>query len=1021
MTGNGKSNRPFPVIGTHITCLNDIFMNRSLILALAAAIGAVQASADINSPDASGYFQRGMAMYRAGNYAGCIDQLGQAVAFPADYSGIDREEAEFFIAMASLHRGGAGAIDALTGFLSAYPASVRRGEALVAVADYYYDLADWRRALGYYRQADAGSLNDAAAQTYRYHLAYCCLMTGDYDAAEPLYTVLGRDSRYAGNALFYRGYIAYARKDYDQALDLLSRVDRKPGEPSAMTDFYLSQIYYFKEDYGKAYSAASALLEMPGIESQYMAEAARVAGESAFSLGHISEAVALLRRYISLTGSPLPSAMYVLGLSQYNEGDYDDAIATLTTVSNEKNAMGQGAALLIGQCYLKTGNYSAASLALDRAYRMDYDAGVKETALFNYAVARMQGGKVPFGSSVAMFETFLRQYPSSRYAAEVQQYIVNGYMTDNNYDAALRSISAIRNPSDEILAAKQQITYTIGTRLLASGDTAGALTRFREARGLGNRNAGIARECDLWIGECLYKEGQYAEAAKSYEAYLKGSGQLNRALAYYDLGYARFGQKNFSGAYSDFDTFVKKPGDASQLMVADAYNRMADCLYYRSQFDRAATLYDRAFDTDPQAGDYALYQKAIMKGLRRQHREKIDGLADMMARFPGSALYPSALLETAEAWQELADTHKVISTYRTLVEKYPATAQGRQARLLLAITYLNNGNRKQAVSTYKEVVTLYPSSDEARIATEDLKNIYADDGNISEFAAFMRGVPDAPAIDNTELERLAFDSAERAFLKNGDTRRLETFVRENPQSADAPDALLYLARAAVKTDDTRGALDHATVIVDKYPHSDAAQEAYIIKAGAETGLGMTRAALETYRRLESVASGASSLNAARMGVMRSARDLDDYETSLAAADQLLASTALGAGERDEVAFTRASALSNLGRSDEAVDAWRELSGNLQELYGTKASVYLAQYYLDNGKTDEALAEAERLVEANPPHNYWLARGFIILSDVNRALGNTFEADEYLRSLRDNYPGSEPDIFTMIDQRLNSER
>ncbi len=61
---------------------------------------------------------------------------------------------------------------------------------------------------------------------------------------------------------------------------------------------------------------------------------------------------------------------------------------------------------------------------------------------------------------------------------------------------------------------------------------------------------------------------------------------------------------------------------------------------------------------------------------------------------------------------------------------------------------------------------------------------------------------------------------------------------------------------------------------------------------------------------------------------------------------------------------------------------------------------------------------ERLVNANPPHIYWLARGFILLSDINRNEGNTFEADEYLKSLRENYPGTEPDIFLMIDQRLN---
>ena len=59
----------------------------------------------------------------------------------------------------------------------------------------------------------------------------------------------------------------------------------------------------------------------------------------------------------------------------------------------------------------------------------------------------------------------------------------------------------------------------------------------------------------------------------------------------------------------------------------------------------------------------------------------------------------------------------------------------------------------------------------------------------------------------------------------------------------------------------------------------------------------------------------------------------------------------------------------------------------------------------------------KLIEANPPHDYWLARGFILLSDLLRRKGDTFEADEYLKSLKRNYPGTEADIFLMIDERL----
>ena len=151
--------------------------------------------------------------------------------------------------------------------------------------------------------------------------------------------------------------------------------------------------------------------------------------------------------------------------------------------------------------------------------------------------------------------------------------------------------------------------------------------------------------------------------------------------------------------------------------------------------------------------------------------------------------------------------------------------------------------------------------------------------------------------------------------------------------------------------------------------------------------------------------------------MRVSRDMADNERVVEMADKLLASTSLGASGKSETAFTKAMALADLGRGDEAVAIWSELAADTDDLTGTKSAYYLARYHYDTKNTDKALEEINRLIDANPPHDYWLARGFILLSDILRRKGGDFEADEYLRSLRQNYPGNEADIFRMIDERL----
>ena len=60
---------------------------------------------------------------------------------------------------------------------------------------------------------------------------------------------------------------------------------------------------------------------------------------------------------------------------------------------------------------------------------------------------------------------------------------------------------------------------------------------------------------------------------------------------------------------------------------------------------------------------------------------------------------------------------------------------------------------------------------------------------------------------------------------------------------------------------------------------------------------------------------------------------------------------------------------------------------------------------------------KKFTDAGSPHSYWLARGFIVLADIYMAKGKRVLAVEYIRSLRENYPGKEKDIQNMISSRL----
>jgi predicted negative regulator of RcsB-dependent stress response len=65
---------------------------------------------------------------------------------------------------------------------------------------------------------------------------------------------------------------------------------------------------------------------------------------------------------------------------------------------------------------------------------------------------------------------------------------------------------------------------------------------------------------------------------------------------------------------------------------------------------------------------------------------------------------------------------------------------------------------------------------------------------------------------------------------------------------------------------------------------------------------------------------------------------------------------------------------------------------------------------------EAESELLSYIDESTPHIYWLARSFVLLSDVYVAEGKSADARQYLLSLQQNYTADD-DIQTMIKTRL----
>lgn len=319
---------------------------KKILTTTAIAAAALTGAAQVNSPAPEGYRQRAIDMYNDANYVGCTDQMRYLK--DNNPTAAELEDADYYIAMSALHLDKADAEALIKYYMWRYPASSRIADARLALGNLYMAQSRYADALREFSLIADKTLDRSSADRLDASRAYCLLKQGEYDLAAQLYRRLSRSKEYADEARFYEGYIAYVKKDYRKAADLFNNCNRAKA-PGDMADYYLSQIQYLDGDYAKAAATARRLYTNDAVDPAFRYEAMRVAGESYYQLDDLSKALPLLREYASNTDEPLPTTLYMLGVTEYREGNYEEAVRDLTPVIDFDNAMGQSASLFIGQ------------------------------------------------------------------------------------------------------------------------------------------------------------------------------------------------------------------------------------------------------------------------------------------------------------------------------------------------------------------------------------------------------------------------------------------------------------------------------------------------------------------------------------------------------------------------------------------------------------------------------------------------------------------------------------------------
>ena len=987
-----------------------------LCLVVGSHMASGQRSYQFDAPNR--LFVEGKELFSLKNYSGCIDKLEAYKQHSTDADLI--QEADYMLVYSAYEQGRLNAVELLKDYLDVYPASRHADEVNFLIGSAHFGLGEYQKAIFWFNESNIDMLSPEQQEAYCFRLAYSLLQTGDMEKARGYFARIEQiGTKYREASTYYVAYIDYATGKYNNALVEFTRL-KDLSDYKERSLYYITQIYFIQNKYEKVISEGKELLASYP-DSENNSEVYRIMGNAYYHLGNEDQAINMLSKYVSSTDSPLRGDLYILGVCYYNKGNYSSAVNALGRTVRENDALSQNAYLYLGQSYLKLKDKNNARMAFEAAATSSFDKQVKEAAMYNYALLIHETAFTGFGESVTIFEDFLNDFPNSKYADKVNDYLVEVYLTTKNYQAALNSIDKIKHPSTKILEAKQDILFQLGTQAFTNMELDKAVDLFSRAISLGAYNLESRNDAYFWRGESYYRQGEYNKAISDYRTYLNNTRQRNTdmyALAHYNLGYSYFKLKEYGEALNRFRQYVNLESNQQTPAYADAYNRIGDCLFHNRQFAMAEENYTRAAQLQPSAGDYSVYQKGFLLGLQKDYKGKISVMDRLIREFPESQYVDDALFEKGRSYVLLDNNQAAAASFEQLMRDFPQSSLARKAGVQLGLIYFNDNLPEKAADAYKSVISNYPGSEEAKVALQDLKSVYIELNDINSFAAYANSLGGNVRFEVSEQDSLTYLAAEKLFMRGdneGARRSLTNYLQTFPQGAFSSNANFYLASIAFAKKDLEEAKRLFSLVLES-GDTKFREESWARKAEIEYLDKDYAAAMESFKHLQAVAENPENKEAAKLGLMRCAELTGQPQEALLAANDLLKEPKLSPEIMSEARYVRAKAYISLKQENKALADLKEISKDTRTIHGAEAKYLLAQLYYDNKDDKNAETVLMNFIENGTPHQYWLARGFILLADIYIRQGDDFQARQYLTSLQNNYKGDD-EIAAMIEDRL----
>lgn len=890
-----------------------------------------------------------------------------------------------------------GAEEQMENFIQNYPTSTKLNIAYIDLATYYFEQGQYTSSLQWFDKVEESTLTSEEKERFYFYKAYTFFNSGKKKEAKEYFNKVVTSKEYGAQSKYYLGFLAYEGDNYEEASQYFEQVEGQ--------EKYKEKLSYFQADMnfkaGKFEKAIElGVKAMPKSSAQEKSELHRIIGQSYFNLKQYDKAIPFLKEYKGKNGKWNNNDYYQLGYAFYQQKDYENAIAQFNKIISGKDKVAQNAYYHLGESYLKTDKKQQALNAFKTASEMTFDLKIQEDAYLNYARLSYDIGN-SYQSVPDVLNGFMTKYPNNANKTEIENLLINSYVTSKNYKEALVLLERNTTANQNVF---QKVAFYRGLELFTDGNYKEALVNFKKAIAT-PKEATFTARATFWKAETEYVMENFAAALANFKEFVaipesKDVSEFKNVN--YNIAYSHFKLKEYDAAATFFQKYTENNKDDKTRLV-DAYLRLGDSKFVTTKYAGAIEAYDKAIAFKGIDVDYAAFQKAISYGFTGKNDKKITEFSSFIKTYPDSQYRDDALFEMGNTYTQINQTDLAITTYDKLITEYKNGSYSARAILRQGLIYYNGDKDDSALLKFKKVATEFPRTEEANEAVKTARLIYIDKGKVDEYATWVKTL-DFVEVTDAELDNDSWEAAEKQYVQ-GNTQQaianLTSYVTTFPNGLHALKANYYLADLLYKGGNSSNAAKYYENVIAKSRNEYTEQclsrlaEIYVKKNDTEK-------AIPVLLRLETESDFPQNKTYAQANLMKAYYDKKDYANAVIYADKVIENPKTDVKIKSDAQIIVARSAIQTNNEGKAREAYGRLLKIAKGALMAEALFYDAYFKNKDLKYEASNLVVQKLAKDYSGYKYFGAKGLIVMAKNFYGLQDSFQATYILESVIKNF-------------------